>query len=73
MEIGNPNHRRVKGRALMQQGLRHMTFIHPTAQIGPDVVVGKGGVVCTNSVITTNVRIGVSAQFNIGCVVGHDA
>lgn len=71
--IGNANHRRAMDGVLLQQGLHQMTLIHPTAQIGPDVVVGEGGVICANSVITTNVRIGISAQLNIGCVVGHDA
>ena len=71
--IGNPKHRRQMDEMLSQQGLKPFTLMHPTVQIGPDVDIGRGTVACANAVITTNVRIGVSAQLNIGCVVGHDA
>lgn len=35
--------------------------------------IGHGAVVCANTVITTLVRIGVSTQLNVGCIVSHDA
>lgn len=71
--IGNPGHRRAMDDALIRQGLRLASLIHPTALIGPDVEIGPGAVVCANTVITTNVRIGTSCQINIGCVIAHDA
>lgn len=71
--IGSARHRRHMDEILSHQGLKPLTLMHPTVQIGPDVNIGSGAVVCANTVITTNVRIGVSAQLNIGCVVGHDA
>lgn len=58
--------------ALDREGLRPATLIHPSAWIGPDVELGPGSVVCAGCVITTNVRIGRSAQINLGCTVGHD-
>lgn len=70
---GNPKHRRHMDEVLSHQGLKPLTLMHPTVQVGPDVNIGSGAVVCANTVITTNVRIGISAQLNIGCVVGHDA
>jgi len=71
--LGSAIHRRHMDEILSHQGLKSLTLMHPTVQIGPDVDIGSGAVVCANTVITTNVRIGLSAQLNIGCVVGHDA
>jgi len=71
--IGNPRYRRSMDDVLTGQGLRSTTLVHPTAQIGDDVAIGTGSTICANSVLTTNIRIGVSAQINIGCVVAHDA
>lgn len=71
--IGCAGHRRNMDEILTQQGLKPLTLMHPSVQVGPDVDIASGAVICANTVITTNVRIGVSAQLNIGCVVGHDA
>ena len=71
--IGDPVARRAMDAAMLAQGLTLATLVHPTALIGRDVWIGAGSQVCAYSVITTNVRIGRSAQVNIGCVIGHDA
>lgn len=71
--VGSARHRRHMDEILSQQGLKSLTLLHPTVQIGPDVNIGSEAFVCADTVITTNVRIGVSAQLNIGCVVGHEA
>lgn len=70
--IGDGHVRRKVEAGLESAGLRPATLIHPSAWIGPDVEIGPGSVVCAGSVITTNVRIGRSAQINLGCTVGHD-
>lgn len=71
--IGNPAYRREMDAVLAREGLRPVTLIHPTALIGDDVDIGEGSTVAAYSVLTTNIRIGLSAQVNIGCVIGHDA
>ncbi len=71
--IGNPEHRRTMDQALTSQGLAPASLVHPSVLIGPDVRIGAGAIICANTVLTTNVRIGKSAQLNIGCVVAHDA
>jgi sugar O-acyltransferase (sialic acid O-acetyltransferase NeuD family) len=48
------------------------TLIHPSAQIGFDVTIGKGSVICSNVVITANVNLGEFAQLNLLSTVGHD-
>jgi sugar O-acyltransferase (sialic acid O-acetyltransferase NeuD family) len=73
LAIGKPEHRRAMDSCLTDQGLTPATLIHPSVLIGPDVEIGNGAVICAHTVITTNVRIGMSAQINIGCVIAHDA
>lgn len=70
--IGNGPVRRRLEQELCKAGLRLATLVHPSAIVGPDVEVGAGSVICAYSVLTTNVRTGLSAQINIGCVIGHD-
>ena len=71
--IGNPLYRRAMDETMNNLGLEATTLVHPSARIGDDVTVGVGTTICANSVLTTNIRIGTSAQINIGCVVAHDA
>jgi sugar O-acyltransferase (sialic acid O-acetyltransferase NeuD family) len=70
--IGDPGDRRKMEEEGKRQGLKLATLIHPSAQIGSDVEIQEGSVICANVVITTNVRIGKSVQVNIGCIIAHD-
>ncbi len=71
--IGNPRYRRTMDDTMTGLGFEATTLVHPSAHIGDDVTVGLGSTICAFSVLTTNIRIGKSAQINIGCVVAHDA
>lgn len=52
---------------------KYFTFIHKSAQIlDANCEIGEGSIICANTVITTNVKIGKHAHLNIGCVIGHD-
>jgi sugar O-acyltransferase (sialic acid O-acetyltransferase NeuD family) len=70
--IGNPSDRRQMEKEGKSQGLKLATLIHPKAQIGSDVEIKEGSVICANVVLTTNIRIGRSVQVNIGCIIAHD-
>lgn len=48
------------------------TLIHPTVFIGDCVSIGKGCIVCANSVITCDIKIGDFVILNLACTVGHD-
>ena len=48
------------------------TAIHPSAQIGMDVVIGEGSTVMANAVINTGSRIGKHCIVNTAAVVEHD-
>lgn len=71
--IGSGQGRRGVEADLESQGLRAATLVHPSVIVGPDVEIGQGSTVCARTVLTTNIRLGRSAQVNIGCVVAHDA
>ena len=48
------------------------TAIHPSAQIGMDVVIGEGSAVMANAVINSGARIGEHCIVNTAAVVEHD-
>ncbi len=48
------------------------TLIHPSAQIGENVQIGKGTVVMANAVINVCAQIGLHCIVNSGSVVEHD-
>lgn len=54
---------------------KNMTFpnlIDPQAMISERVEIGKGNIICANSIMTTNILIGDFCIFNLSCTVGHD-
>ena len=52
-------------------GVRAATIVHPTAYIGPDVVLGEGVMVAARCVLTRRVTVGAHTQINVGCVLTH--
>jgi len=48
------------------------TFIAPNVILGKFVRIGQGVIVCPNSLIATNVKIGNCVTINNGTQIGHD-
>jgi len=46
--------------------------VHPSAIIAPDVVIGRGCMICAGVVINTGATIGEDTILNTGCTVDHD-
>lgn len=59
--------------ALLAQGAEFLTFVHPRAQLGGNVRIGRGTVICPGVVITADVTIGEFTTINVNSTVGHDA
>lgn len=55
------------------RGFEFMTFIHPTAVVGKNVVVGEGTIIGPNTTLTTNIELGILATINAHSSIGHDA
>lgn len=50
-----------------------ITLIHPNAVVSPlNIQIGKGSVICANSIITADIKIGDFAQLNLATTIGHD-
>jgi len=57
----------------LPKNTKYFTHVHPSAQIhGDDVEIGEGSIVCSGSIITTNVKIGKHAHINLITTIGHD-
>jgi sugar O-acyltransferase (sialic acid O-acetyltransferase NeuD family) len=72
--IGTSRTRReVDARLRAGGGRSSPTLVHPAANIGPDVELAEGCIVCAGVTITTNVRAGRHSHFDRGATVGHDS
>lgn len=47
--------------------------LHPLADVGTDVRVGDGTVICSHVSVTTNVAVGRHVHLSRGAAIGHDA
>lgn len=71
--LGDSAARRLVVARLQEQGLQFATLIHPSVKRSRFVEIGEGSIVCADSVLTTNVRVGRHVLINIGCKIGHDS
>ncbi|MBN1185660.1 MAG: acetyltransferase [Bacteroidales bacterium] len=56
----------------LKNKVRFFKYIAPNVVLGKFVKIGEGVVICPNSCITTNVRIGDFVFINAGTQIGHD-
>jgi sugar O-acyltransferase (sialic acid O-acetyltransferase NeuD family) len=70
--VGSPRGRVAVLRSLDEHGIRPATVIHPTAHIGPRVIVGHGSIICPGVVLTCDISLGRAVIVNFGASVGHD-
>lgn len=70
--LGNPARREHVHRQLRAGGIDLATVVHPTATIGPGVILDSGVIVCPQAVLTCDVRVGAAAIVNYGAMIGHD-
>lgn len=48
------------------------TFIHPTAYMAPDVIIGKGSVIMPYAMISSHAEIGFNTLIMTGATIGHN-
>ena len=72
--IGDPATRRkvVEGLELSPHGLWSPRISALSADISDIVFIDRGTIICQNSVINVNVRIGEHVHVNMACTIGHD-
>jgi sugar O-acyltransferase (sialic acid O-acetyltransferase NeuD family) len=49
-----------------------LTYIAPNTVVGKFNNIGEGSIICPNTIITTNIVLGVCVTLNIGIHIGHD-
>lgn len=70
--IADPRTRKRLFLDMKRNNISIATLIHPSATISPDVEIEEGSIVCTGSIIMTNVRLGKACIVNPGSFIGHD-
>ncbi|MBI4219100.1 MAG: acetyltransferase [Chloroflexi bacterium] len=72
LAIGSNRTRQKLATAARKAGCGFATLVHPSAQVGRDVVIGPGSVVMANAVINSGARVGDHVIVNTGATVDHD-
>jgi sugar O-acyltransferase (sialic acid O-acetyltransferase NeuD family) len=70
--IGLPKIKKLVVSLLLSRGVYFITFVHPSAILGGNVLIGKGSVVCPGVVLTSDICIGEFVTCNCCSTVGHD-
>ena len=71
--IGAPTVKKKIVEKISNPMINFPNLIHPSVQIGfPYVTLGKGNILCGNSILTVNINLGDFVTLNLGCTIGHD-
>lgn len=70
--IANPRVKKTLAEKLQSKGAQFFTLIHPSVVVGPRVKIGRGGVICPFTVLSTDLVVGDFVTINSGCTIGHD-
>ena len=70
--IGNNPVRLSIARKLEKANVKFMNVIHPSAVVMPTAQIGKGNMLCANSVVNSNAILHDHVIVNTGAIVEHD-
>ncbi len=70
--IADSRVRRKLIRQIQEQGRKLATLVHPSVSMSDYVNIGAGSIICSGTVITTNISLGQAVIINLGCFIGHD-
>ena len=70
--VANPRGKRSIIERLDKLGARYANLIHPSVIRNDFIDIGYGNIICCNSILSVNTRIGNHVALNPGCGVGHD-
>lgn len=72
--IANPKIRNeIVNKISSNENLNLISLIDPSAIIGESCTIGEGSIICANTIITTNAKIGKNVIINLACTIGHSA
>lgn len=71
--VGNTKVRESLYKKMVSLGGKPKTIISPYTHIGKtNIEIEKGSIICTGTVITTTVKVGIGCLINLNCTIGHD-
>ena len=70
--LGNPKNKYSLVNKASEYDVSFANLIHPEAKINKYSELGVGCIICCNSFISVNTRIGNHVSVNPGCGIGHD-
>ena len=57
---------------IQESSIKFATLIDPSVLISKRVEVGEGTIICANSILTVDIKIGKHVIINCDCTIGHD-
>lgn len=57
---------------IKESSIKFATLIDPSVLISKKVEVGEGTIICANSTLTVDIKIGKHVIINLDCTIGHD-
>lgn len=70
--LGNPRDKYTLLKKASAVNINYATLIHPDAKINKYSEIGFGCIICCNTFISVNTKIGNHICLNPGCGIGHD-
>ena len=70
--IGHSATRFAVAKELKELGFPFAKLISPSVQMSRYVSIEEGSIICSNCVLTTNIKVGRHVILNLSCTVGHD-
>jgi sugar O-acyltransferase (sialic acid O-acetyltransferase NeuD family) len=70
--VGDPTDRK-KIIDSLPKDTKFFTHIHESVvMLDPNIEIGEGSIICANSVLTTNIKLGKHCHLNLLTTIGHD-
>lgn len=70
--VGNPRGKHGLVQRVKAIGLPFANLIHPSVAGNEFIEIGVGSIVCWNTFLSVNIKIGNHVTINPGCGIGHD-
>ncbi len=70
--LGNPRDKYKLIKKLNGANINYATLVHPSAKINKYSEIGYDCIICSNTFISVNTKIGNHICINPGCGIGHD-
>lgn len=71
--VGAAKTRKLIVEKMKKSAVKFATLIDPSVLFSPKVEIGKGTIICANSILTVDIKIGEHVIINLDCTVGHDS